>query len=331
MKTAWNLIALIVISISLHAKNPFHEALKACHTLTFRNIDAKPNGSKVTSIAELVRTIFHYNKVPNKTVMHINGHYYMVHSEIEISKKDPVVCIFSRGYAKTTKPGTNDNFIQRGAAAKAAHVQYLDRIIPPHLPLISFDYDDSKAGFAFGQNGEIETLKTIYHAVLYSNPQAHIILMGDCRGAKVALELATQHPPNLKALILMAPFISGRELTNNIAHHNLKIPFGKHILHTFFRLYFSSYRPDHDNLVNRLHTISKDLPIYIAHRRNDQLVSMETINTLIKTFKKSGNKNVSIHISEDASEPHSKLTGIPEIQKGIREFIDHTIHRFNNS
>ncbi len=311
----------IFFTFALFAQ-PFIQELKKINALTVRKIDSLPRGYRISSISELVHAIYTYNSVPYRSIITAHTHYFMVHRGITIVPQDDIVFIFSRGYAKTTKPGTNDNFIQCGAGAKAAHIQFDDQIIPAEYPLVSFDFDDSRIGFSFGQEGEINTLKTVYNAILYCNPNAHIVLVGDCRGAKVTLEFATQRPKNIIAMILMTPFISGKELTDNIARSNLSFPLSRTILHNFFRIYFKNYHPKQDTLFQRLRMIDPQIPIFIGYRRNDQLVSMSTINQLTKCLKQTGNKNVQVVISNDTQETHSKLTKIPEIQQGIARFID---------
>ncbi len=298
-----------------------HE-LHRINALTMRAVAQPPRGIMATSIEQLVRTIYLQNSVPHHTLLLIDKRYFMVHRGIEIGPADTHIFIFSRGYAKATTPGTNDDFIQRGAAAKAAYIQLENKIIPHQYPLISFDYDDGREGFAFGQSKEINILQTVFDAVVDKNPAAAITLMGDCRGGKVALEVATRKPKNLHSLILMAPFISSREITDNIALHHLSyLPYSRAILHQFFKVYFKNYREDADTLRQRLSLIDPQLPIFIAHRMNDQLVSTSTIQRLVDELRQAGNKNVQVLISQDASEPHSKLTVIDEIKHGIAQFM----------
>jgi len=309
-----------------HIPRELAQELYRRNVLTIRMVENPPQGIRVSTIEQLVRTIYLHKAVPQHTLLSINGRYFIVHRGLELHNQDKKVFIFSRGYAKTTQPGTNDDFIQRGAAAKAAFIQLQDSIVPYDYPLVSFDYDDGRKGFAFGQQKEINTLQTVYEAVLHKNPNIDIILIGDCRGGKVALEVATHKPKNLQALILMAPFISGRDITNNIATQHLKyMPGNKHILHLFFKTYFKTYKDKHDNLAQRLSHIDPELPIYIAHRANDELISIDTINTIVSSLRQSGNKNVHLLITDDDSESHSKLTGIPEIQDGIAQFM----HRYD--
>lgn len=303
-------------------QQPTIQNIHRVNALTIRKLSQRPTRLAISSIEELVRAIYLDNAVPKYTLLSINGSYFMVYRGIELYDTDRTVFIFSRGYAKTTEPGTNDDFIQRGAAAKAAHIQFKDGIIPDTCPLICFDYDDGRYGFAFGQQQEIATLQSVYDAVLKKVPHINILLMGDCRGAKVALEIAVKRPKNLGALFLFAPFISGRDLTNNIASQHLGyLPLHKEILHRFFKVYFTNYRQSLDTLAHRLHRIDPHIPIFIGHRTHDELISNESIQNLIKKLESSGNQHIHLVTTEDQSEPHSKLTEIPEIIDGIEQFI----------
>lgn len=317
------LTVLSVVIPLLHAEQytDLISHLQRMNCLTMRSVKRPPEKQVITHIHHLVRSIYRFNKVPLQTLLEINNNYFMVYRDIELYPKDQFVFIYSRGYAKSVEPGTNGDFIQRGACAKGAYVQIRDHIVPPHYPLISFDYDDDRDGFAFGQEQEIAQLETIYKSVLLKNPNAQIILIGDCRGGKVALELATRQPKNLNALILMAPFISGRDITNNLAKHHLGyLPMREAILHYFFKFYFKQYDESKNDLIARLHHIDPQLPIFIGHRINDQLVSTETIKLLAKTLDHNGN-SVQLCITHDQSEPHSKLTNITGVQQGIRSFL----------
>lgn len=305
-----------------HVKPPYIRNLNQVNALTMRKLTARPPRLAVSTIEELVRSIYIDNAVPKRTLLSINDQLFMVYRGIELYENDRSVFIFSRGYAKTTEPGTNDDFIQRGAAAKAAHIQFKDGIVPEDSPLICFDFNDDRYGFAFGQQREIDILQRVYHAVLERNSDIDITLIGDCRGAKVALEVATKRPKNLQALILMAPFVSGRDLTNNIAMHHLSyLPLHKELLHHFFKAYFTNYHQSLDTLAQRLHRIDPRIPIFIGHRTHDELISNESILALIEKLESSGNEHVHLVTTEDQSEPHSKLTEIPEIRDGIAQFI----------
>ncbi len=312
------LILLIHTLLSMKADN-FN--LHSCNTLTIRLTPTNHHSHKIIPIEQLVRTINATNEVPYRSYIEINTILHTVYRGVQITPQDDTVFIFSRGYARSTIPGTNDNFIQRGACATAAHLQLRDHIVN-NAPLISFDYDDSKDGFSFGQTNAIIILQAVYDAVLEKNPNARIVLIGDCRGAKVALELITQPQKNLKALILMTPFISARDLIDRIAGKYLSyLPLSHKILHRFFKFYFPNYNEKLDSLEKRLVNFPLDLPTFIAHRESDTLVGHHTIRKLEKILTTIGSKNVELLIVQDTTYSHSRLTENKEVQESINTFL----------
>lgn len=309
--------------MSLSANDLQMPHLHSLNTLTIRKNNATQPHYKISTLEQLVCYINSTNEVPFRVHIEINNQLYTVYRGVQVTPQDTTIFIASRGYAKSNIPGTNDNFIQRGACLTEAYRHIYFNIIN-NAPVVSFDYDDSRTGFSLGQSKEINTLAVVYNTTLAKNPDANIVLIGDCRGAKVALELAIQKPKNLKALILLAPFISARELTAMIARNYLpsQIPFSQTILHYFFKFYFTHYNEKKDTLYQRLKYIPSKLPIFIAHRNNDTLVGMHTISRLHTTLKMdSGNSLVQLLIVNDHSFDHSRLTGNQEVQNGINSFL----------
>lgn len=314
-----SILFLAFIQLSNSSAQEIRPTLKSLNTLTMRS--GQSGSHKVLSIDQLIRHINKYNEVPILSHIDIDAEIYSVYRGIQLSDEDTIVALFSRGYAKTNTFGKNGNFLMRGACALSAYIQFKDAIING-IPLISFDYDDSKNGFSFGQKNAVTALKTVYDAILAANPRAQIILIGDCRGGKAALELLTQNPKNLAAVILMAPFTSARQLTDRIAENHLRyLPLGKKILHRFFQTYFTQYDPKQDTLASRLHLIDPTTPILIAHRDSDTLVSNSTIAFLEEQLKATGNEHVQSIIVQDRSFDHSMLTGNTDIQQAINQFL----------
>jgi predicted esterase len=311
----YTILFLFIVSAGISATT----YLDKFHVLTARQVDHLTQPP--VTLEQLIRTIHATNTVPLQTTLKINNKYYAFHRGIQVTREDTTIFIFSRGYAKTNKPGTNDNFIQWGAGATAAYIHLRDHIVTQG-PLVSFDYDDSRTGFSFGQTNAITVLESIYNEVIAKNPQAPIVLIGDCHGGKVALELALRNPKNLKALILLSPFISARDITYRIADHYLSpLPFSRHILHTFFKLYFTKYDESKDDLEQRLKNIPPQLPIFIAHREPDTLVGLATIKKLERLLKARGNHAITVIIVNDTTYPHSMLTSNRTVQAAIQTFL----------
>jgi hypothetical protein len=297
----------------------FTPTIKKINTLTFRP-GHQQEPLEITEISSLVKAIYE-KKTPSKVHMIINEQPHTIHHGVHIDKNDPIVFIFVRGYAKTVLPGTNDDFIKQGACAKAGWIQLKDNIVPPQVPLITFDIPDDQKNFSFGGPKEVQCLKLVYKKVLQKNPHAKIVLIGDCRGGKVVLEWATTNPKNLEALVLMAPFVSAQDLTHQMADNHVSfLPYHRQILNTFFRAYFPSYDTSKDNLFDRINDINPTIPVFIGHRTQDTLIPNENIARLNRILTQNGNP-VHLTTTTDTSKPHSLMTHVPEIQIGVQDFL----------
>ena len=311
-------IALLVVATTVamlpHAATA--DTLKSLNTLTFRPTSQSLRG-KNKPIEQLVQTIYENDTVPKKTWLNINDEQYLAQPGVQITPEDNTVFIFSRGYAKRKKPTPKDFFIQRGACALAGYLQYQNHIVTD-CPLISFDYDDSRKNFSFGQDNDIGALKTVYNAILQKNPNANIIIIGDCCGSKIALEFATQKPKNLKALILLSPFVSAQSIIDHMAK-NFHIPTS--ILHAFMRRGLPNYKPEKDTLFDRLNQIDTNVAIFLGQRKSDVVIPNEEVRKLARILREDGNHNVHGLIVADSSERHSKIYLNKKIQQRVNAFL----------
>ena len=296
----------------------FKPTIENINTVTIRKTN-RPSELTI-NIDDLVSTI-HKN---GTTFEHVNVHHkdqcYDVHAGIAIDETDDTVCVFSRGYAKVESPNdlVNPDFYdltQYGGGARGALIQCIDNIAPD-APVIGFDYRDDRRHFSMGAHRELECLNLVMKKVEEKNPNACIILIADCRGAGVGLRhAALQKTKNLRALVLMSPFVSGRELSDQIADNYLSyLPLRKQLLNTFFNIYYPCYHPkDHDKVHAQLKNIPSELPIFIAHRKKDTLISPLALARLRNSLEHT-TKLQFLEI-EDESAPHSKITHLPEVAK----------------
>ncbi|MDP3889165.1 MAG: alpha/beta fold hydrolase [bacterium] len=302
----------------------FNPSIDNLNTLTIRHTDkVDPNKPQLT-VNQLVKKI-HQNKTPQQTNIIINNPQpkkLLVEKGLTITPNDPTIFILSRGYARTNKYGTNNNFIQKGGCAMAAYMPIADNVIN-YAPCITFDYPDRRRCFNFAQKTDFDCLKIIYDQTIQANPNAQIILMGDCRGTKTVLSLAATQPDNLKAMVLFSPFISTRELTQQIARNYLNwMPHSSDFLYGLLKLYFPNYDETKDDIImNSLSNIKKDLPIFIAHRKNDLLIADSQIDNLVRYLRETGHTKVHFIAVNDTSAPHSKLTPNTKVQHAVNEFF----------
>jgi len=238
------------------------------------------------------------------------------------ASNSPTIFIFSRGYARTNTPYTNDNALQVGGGAMAAYIPIQDNVIND-APCITFDYPDRRRCFNFGQKKDARCLEFVHEQTLQKNPNADIVLIGDCRGAKAILEFASSQPKNIKALVLLSPFFSARELTQKVSDSYLGwLPGAERILHGFFKNWFPSYDPNSDyGFVERVAQIPPHMPIFIAHRTHDTLVSNEHVSAFINHLRATQHDNIHFIAVDDTSALHSRLTPVPEIQQAVNQFL----------
>jgi dienelactone hydrolase len=295
-------------------------------TLNMLTIAQTCNGNTCTrkmNIDELVTHINHHT-MPNKVTL-VNeaqtDKIFVAQKGVQINESAKIVFLFSRGYAQTDTVGTNDNFLQTGACAIGAYWYLKDNFIKD-APCITFDYPDRRRLFNFGQETDIACLAYAYEQIRLANPNAHIILLGDCRGAKAALAFAATKPAHLRAILLFSPFLSARQLTDQIAHNRLAwLPGSSTLLHNFFQLYFPNYDGNETSVLTLIENIEHDIPIFIAHRYGDHLVADEHIKNLEQELKRTGHTKVHVAYTHDRSFTHSRLNEVKDIQNGAQKFF----------
>ena len=304
-------IAALIASIALLAANVpsappcLVATLPAHRVVTFHPTSHLKLNDQL--IEEIVHSMRKKESLPLDTGITIHTKQYRAQEGVVISKNDSTVFIFSRG------------FEPRPCAARAA-LLYENHVIPTDCPVIGFDFDDSRKQFSFGQDNDIALLKAIYEKVLEQNPSAQIIIIGNCNGAKIAMELATQKPKNLKALILLTPFISARALFNRIAQsYILSLPGAARLAQSFFSN-FTAYNPNNDDLITRLAQIDKRVPIFIGQRMYDAVVPDEEVEELAHLLQTQGNP-VNGLIVYDPSKSHNHLIYNKKIQYRINRFL----------
>ncbi len=300
---------------------PENETFRAHRVVTFRptsghlKLDHQP-------IEQIVRSMRQKQSLPVNTSVTIHHQQYLAQNKVVINKNDSTVFIFSRGIE------------MRPCAARAA-LLYEHYCIPAHCPVIGFDYDDSRKHFSFGQDEDIALLKEIYDTVLQQNPSAKIVIVGNCNGAKVALELAAQKPKNLKGLVLLTPFISAPPLFKRITQsYLLGVPFSAYLTRKFFDQ-FTAYDPKKDDLITRLDQIDRRIPIFIGQRMDDKVVPDSEVEKLAHLLGKQGNP-VDGLIVYDPSKSHNNLIYNKKIQYRINRFLKqhclpYNVHALSNA
>ncbi len=226
-----------------------------------------------------------------------------------------VITIFSRGYANNCR-GRRPS---KGGGLHTAYVYIRDNIIC--TPCISFDYPEDRRLFNFAQNFDTCCLETVYNEVIKQNPNARIILAGDCIGGLRALRfVAEKDPPQVETLVLESPFTSFKSFTGRIAQVYLKPylgRFGAPLLRRLFTWYFPNYQASKDNFMEQASKI-EGKNIFIAHRKDDWLVSDESMKELADML---GEKNnVYFYITDDKTHNHSRIMPLKKVRQAVNAF-----------
>lgn len=246
-----------------------------------------------------------------------------VHRSLKALKKYDTFFIASRGYAKSNVPVLGDylELTRDAGAVIEGHMLIKDNLVH-NAPCVTFDYPDDPPYFNFGQSLDVSCLKAVWDYTTRKKDNPSIVAIGDCRGGKALLNFATTRPPQLKAMILMSPFISDKDLIDQIAKNHIKwLPWSNRILFNFFKFYFPSFDPNQDDLMEKIHKIDPALPIFIGHRKNDFLVSDASMRRLLQELKKAGNKNLYLLVVSDDNATHSRISPILDLQYAANAFL----------
>lgn len=197
--------------------------------------------------------------------------------------------IYSRGNSDRTFP-VLDNLIgsngtpRNGGGLLEAYKYIKEKII--NGACVTFDYPDKRGTLSFGQENEKAYLRTVYNEVVKNNPDKKINYVAFCRGGSVGLDFATENPKNLSTLTLESPLISFNVATHFIGTSYLfSIPGAGSLVYNLFRYIFPAYKPEQDNLLERIDKIPKDLPILIGHLKSDAVVSDDVIHRVLQKLK----------------------------------------------
>lgn len=191
-----------------------------------------------------------------------------------------------------------------------------------HGPCITFNYNDDRRVFNFGQTTDIACLKTAYNTVKNSD----IVLVGTCRGATTALNLLSQLEEkdfeHIKAVILESPALCLEHLAAQVAHTYVGwLPKSPTIIHSFFKFWFPSYNPAYPLFLPKLSALPKNLPILIGHLENDKVIAYSDIVELVQQLQNSGHTHIYLSIIQDTSTTHARLSRIPRFQQVCNAFL----------
>lgn len=210
------------------------------------------------------------------------------------------------------------NILPDGVGTLTAYRYIRDNII--NGPCIVFDYPDKLKTSDWGQAADTKCLEVVCSAILEKNPQAKLILIGECRGAKTILKYAAHHPENIHGIILETPLISVKKTVTHFCSKHLNwLPGSKKLGYLLFRFFCPKYKENGDQQVD-LNTIPSDLPIFIGHLKQDTFNPTEPVENIIKELKTTGHKNV-YYLLNDTKISHARFTTDKQFQQAVNAFL----------
>lgn len=252
-----------------------------------------------------------YQHAAKKTVTAYKG--------ISIKNEDKVIAILCRGFSLPVK--LNKSLPQNGGGLLAAYKAFRDDVFD--IPVVTFDFKDERIFFNFGQSFDQHCLQFVYNKVVKQNPQAKIILFGTCRGAKTILECTARQPEqfkNVAAIVGESPFFSVKELTIQSGRKYIGFIPTDFLGNYTFKKLFPNYNEKEDDLRAYVHQIP-NIPIFITHRKHDQVISNRQMNTFIRQLNRSGHNQLYFYTTTKAEEPHARMFHLPEICSAFNAFL----------
>jgi hypothetical protein len=190
---------------------------------------------------------------------------------------------------------------------------------------VTFDFNDTRRSFNFGQQGDLTRLSLIYEELA----QAHeLVLFGSCRGGTTVLNLLsnpdTPYKSSIKALVLESPSLSLAKLSEQVGKNYLGwMPRSGSLIHTFFKTWFPSYDAHFPSCLNQLTNIPHDLPILIGHVENDKVIAWSEIRDLVKGLIETGHNHVYLSRIVDPAIAHARLNSNEQFRRVLNAFLAH--------
>lgn len=242
-----------------------------------------------------------------------------------LSNQENTLFMYSRGNSDHVAPGIDTLICATGTMRIGGGILESYRYVRENIingPCITFDYFDSFGTLSFGQDTEKNTLKIAYQETVSKNPQAQIVYMGLCRGARLGLDLAADNSKNLAALILESPLVSFREATYHIGQKFLPgLPGNRSIMFNFFRYWFPSYDPAKDDIMHKIKQIPSTIPILIGHLKGDIVISDDILYQVLRELQ--GRDNIYLFVLQDRTGRlfHGKLSITRQYQQVCNAFL----------
>lgn len=208
-----------------------------------------------------------------------------------------------------------------GGGLLEAYLYEKRNIISPAARIVTFDYPDTQGFMDIGGRKETECLRSVYHEIATKNPQVKINMLGLCRGGKTVLELATQNPKNLATMVVESPLLSFARSADQMGKGHVPwMPFAGAQVYAFFRYLLPSYKPQEDNLLERIGNIPAHVPILIGHLKGDTDIPEAPLRAMLQTLKDRDNVYLCVIADRTKKVTHGTLSKAKPFQYACNLF-----------
>lgn len=312
------MVTLPILSLFLYALFPAkYEHVKQVFTL--QSTDKSVESIPAKRCSEIVKSLEEQTAERNYLQMTGKSSLYLFEPGIH-AHTDQTITIFSRGIHgfKGIRNSTFFNISTNLGKSFIAAYKYT-QVGLIQTPSIGFDYIDSWPYFDHACEQRVQAIKPIIEEVQKKTDS--IILFGDSNGAKAILNSAEKVPfEKVKAIVLESPVLSLKNLSKNAAlNYTSKLPYGKKVVYTAFRVMAPFYTIANDFNFDKVKKIPKNIPIFIGHLHNDELIDNASILKLVSSLRESGH-TVYLLVIDDPKTRHSRIAVNQPFIKAVNAF-----------
>lgn len=235
--------------------------------------------------------------------------------------KNKTIFIYVSGYAG---PFSTARYKYAGSGAYSAYMCF-EQGIMHDAPCISFDAPvNYPSSFNLGQKLDQDCLDAVYQETVRLNPEAHIVLVGLCRGATTILNYLT-NPSNkrnfepIKAVILESPILSLEALINQVTQTQVPKDLGL-VLPYLLQATLPNYEWNQPTIIQHASAFPDHIPILMSGLVHDTIASYQDICAIIQSLK-DAQKNIDFFACDAPEIKHANLVIVKDYQEKVHTFL----------
>lgn len=334
-----NLVFFFIVSLSIMSTHPMHdpeeETVTCCQfpkNWFDKTIDGKPSLDHLYALTftpnpqdtkYFEKTIHEIGNALDRdafdgAILKLSNNNFAIEKGIPSKLKQLI--IFVPGYTGMSSLGNH-----RYAGSVAEQIYYWCKNGLIHCPCVTFYMPTSyRITFNFGQELDQTYFDIFYKEVVSKNPDAEIILMGNCHGATLITNYITNQTYNgslkpIKAVVIESPSLSLEAMVEQTAQHDL--PYGlQWMLSPLFRCLFTKYKWDMPTLLDKKIVLPDHLAVLIGFLNKDEAVNPEITLKIVNKLQEVS-QNVDYFKSKRDDLTHGFLGKDLDYQKKVCAFL----------